>query len=329
MPKIRIISNLSMAAGLVFLSGCVVTDYKKPVSELGEALNVSVSTVIDIDRGLTQVKNDQLVKLIGSNKAVLDTSSNSCSSGTKKCSLVVQKLGSGKLTHFPVKSTMPSAVIGLEALKSYMDNLEAIAGSDTVPSITRSINEALVSVASIEAAVAKANGTEDSSPKYIKGYSEPFLVPFKWFVNEYVHRMKVKALASATERAQPAVESLAKWHQVNGQIAATVKDAKASKLFKSVQGSYDNAQQKTPGLINSFVEAASTYDASLKGRAAVPLSSFLKAHTKLNNHLNGRDNVSLADAILEIKKFKNEADEFKKIIEDFRSAHNTIKEVDP
>jgi len=311
---------VTICAAFLFVSGCSVADYKGPIVDLSDAINDSVTTVKKIDQEVTKAQNDRWLELIKNNEAFLLTPDESCASGNVSCALVIRFKGSReKGTPFPVKSLMPNALVGLNGLKSYVSSLKAIVDADTAGAVTTSVNEALSNAAKIEAEVAKAKDPNAKSPEIIRGYSEPLIASVKWLVSQYVDRVKHKALAAATKRAQPVIESLSDYHQTTSNAAATLKAAAALKAFTKAQAAYDDANTKNAGVINTYMKATATYDTALKGRIAHPFKKFLEAHTKLNDSLNGNGEATLADAIASIKEFKKRAQEFKQIIDDLNT----------
>jgi hypothetical protein len=309
----------TICGGVLFVVGCSVTDYKSPINDLYDAIDSSVTTVKKIDQEITKAQNNRWKELIEKDEAFLLTPDDSCASGNKSCSLLIRFSGShSKGSHFPAESMMPKALVGLSGLKDYVSSLKSIVDAETAGAVTASVNEALASAAKIEAEVAKAKNPDAKSPEAIKGYSEPLIASVNWLVSQYVERVKHKALAAATKRAQPVIESLSGYNQTVSDAAATLKAAEALKVFSAAQEAYDAVDTKNDIVINTYTKAAEAYDIVLKGRAAHPLKQFLEAHTKLNDTLNNNGETSLADTIAAIKEFKKRAKEFKQIIDDFK-----------
>ncbi|MFV1998564.1 MAG: hypothetical protein ACC641_11205 [Acidiferrobacterales bacterium] len=314
--SIRIERLVAVCTTLLILAGCSVADYKKPINDLSSAVDDSITTVEKIDQEVTEVQNIRWRKSISDGKVVLLTADNSCASGLNKCSLII-RLPDKHEKPFPTQSLMPKALVGLKGLKDYVASLKAIVDAETASAVKTSANAAMASVAEIEAEITKANDANAVKPSTIKAYSEPALAAINWLVVQYVERVKYNALAAATKRAQPVIVRLAEFHQLSGDVAATLKAAAALKAFVKAQTAYDDADIKNATVINAYVNAAETFHDVLKGRAAQPLKKFLVAHTKLNDSLNGNGDVTLADAIAAIKEFQQRAQEFKKIVDDF------------
>lgn len=305
--------------GIFMLTGCSVADYKNPITELKAAIDISVTTVENIDQEITKAKNAALRSDVSNNKAFLLTPDDTCAKGKTSCSLIVRYLGPNtKPIDYPVTSMMPSAHVGLSGLKSYVANLKAIVDADTASKVSTSASEAIASATKIKASVEKGlKALDPNAPALanIEKYNEPILSTVKWMVSQYIDRIKYNALAAATKRAQPIIVSLNDYHGLTSESATELKSGKALSSYNKAQQAYDSAPKKVDSVINALDKASSVYNSALRGTAAQPLKAFLDAHTKLEGNLNG--DVSLSDAIAAIKTLKKRADEFKKIIKDF------------
>ncbi|WP_299194752.1 hypothetical protein [uncultured Amphritea sp.] len=311
------VSFCAFMASIMVLPGCSsVADYQQPITELNESMNYSVATIEQIDSELTAAQNKRWRELISKEEAFLLEAEDSCALGTKLCSVVVIAKGSDKEQVFPVTSMMPNAAEALSGLKGYTEGLKAIVDADTAASIISSANAALASASKIELEIAKANG-RSSAASTIEAYSSPLSNSFSWLISQYIDRGKVKALAVATKRAQPAIESLANYYDIAASVSASLKASEALDNFLKAQSIFDDSSVKNNQEINQYLAAASSYDTVLKAGSSEPMKKFLIAHTALNNALNGSENVSLADAIAAIKEFKKHSEDFKGLVEAF------------
>ena len=303
---------------LVVLTGCAsVADYTQPISDLNSSIDSSVTTVIKIDEELTSARNKKWIELVEKKQAFILSSDDGCSLGSKSCSLVLIESGSSLEHPFPAKSMMPKAIIALSELRRYTGNLKTIMDADTVASVITSANAALASAAKIETAITKENKITETSS--IKAYTPPISASIRWLVSQYVDRQKVKALATATERAQPVIEELALYYETAAAASSSVKDGNALKKFLKSQERFDNASLKSDQVINQYLLAVGEYDTALKASSSKPMKKFLEAHSLLNISLNGTGEASLADAISAIKDFKEHSQDFKKIIDSYIS----------
>ena len=319
-----------IALGAVFvLSACSVAEYAKPVTELKQGIDASTKAVEAIDKDLTKRTNAAWKAKLRSGKALLATSEGKtdkgeCALGAPACSMAVRNLGKDQLRiAFPVKSMMKDALVGMAGLRKYVANLKAIVDAKTASEITTHANAALASAAEIETSVKtalkdKKDGKLQLTPNVVTAYSAPIAATVKWLVTQYVERQKYKALAAATQGAQPVIDDMEKYHETYGLVAAAFKESNHSTIFNDALSAYDKAIDDglTDGAINQVLAAAATYDDVLKGSSALPLKDFASAHKALNDSLNG--DLSLKDAIAAIKTFKSKADDFKKILGDFQ-----------
>lgn len=317
-----------VSTALTVVAGCSsVADYKQPITDLNASIDSSVATVIKIDSEITESQNRRWRELIGESEAFLVPSENSCAAGSKSCSLVVIASGGDTEKSFPAKSMMPKAIIALSGLRQYADNLKAIVDADTAASVATSANAALASAAKIEAEIAKANNPDAQISSTIKAYSPPITASISWLVSQYIERQKVKALATATERAQPVIEDLAVYYETAAAVASSLKDADALDEFVEAQGVFDNVASKSNSAINEYLRAVKEYDTALKASSSKPMQKFLEAHTALNGALNGSDEVSLADAIAAIKEFKRHSKDFKESVDEYVSVAKGQQEI--
>ena len=110
---------------------------------------------------------------------------------------------------------------------------------------------------------------------------------------------------------------MSKYYKTISESAIAIEKSDALKAFSQAQMDYDGAEKKDDQSILAYTRAAATFDTVLRAATSEPMGSFLNAHTKLNDSLNG--DASLSEAIKVIKDFKKQADELKKIMEDFKS----------
>lgn len=303
---------ISVFAGLLFLTGCSVADYAKPVADLKTGIDASAKVIEAIDREAVKKSNLKWRELISDQKATLSLASGACAHGTSSCSLTVRLLEKGKPNvGFPEKP-----MVGVPGLKKYVSNLQAIVNAETVSAITTSANAAIASAVEIQADIEKATG--EKSGGSIKAYSEPVSAMIKWLVTQYVEREKYKALAAATKKAQPVIDAMMLYHQTKTEVVMTLKITNGTGVFLKAEKAFfaaDDAQKVDDSVINKRIAAANSYDALLKGAAAHPLKAFGKAHRALHDNLN--NNASLSDALAAIKSFKSKADDFTIILTQF------------
>lgn len=318
MKKIsRVLSISAYLTGILVLAGCSsVADYQQPITDLNESMNHSIATIEHIDSELTAAQNKRWRELVSKEKAFLLEADDSCALGTKSCSLVVIAKGRDQEQTFPVKSMMPNAAEALSGLKGYTEGLKEIVVADTAASIISSANAALASASKIELEIARAKG-QGFTVSTIEAYSSSLSNSFSWLIGQYIDREKVKALAAATKRAQPTIESLANYYDTATSAAASLKASEALDNFLKAQSRFDDSHIKNTQEINQYMVAVRNYDSALKAGSSEPMKKFLIAHTALNKTLNGSDDVSLADAIAAIKDFKKHSEDFKGLVVEF------------
>jgi len=313
----RVVSIGAYLSAILVLAGCSsVADYQQPITDLNESMTHSVVTIESIDSQLTAAQNKRWRELVSKDEAFLLEADDSCALGTKSCSLVVIAKGSDQEEAFPVTSMMPNAAKALSGLKGYTEGLKEIVDADTAASIISSANAALASASSIELEIAKAKG-QSSTASAIEAYSSPLSNSFSWLISQYIDREKVKALAAATKRAQPAIESLANYYDTAASAAASLKASEALDNFLKAQSRFDDSSMKNTQEINQYLAAVKSYDTALKAGSSEPMKKFLIAHTALNKALSGSEDVSLADAIAAIKEFKKHSEDFKGLVVEF------------
>lgn len=303
--------------GAIVLSGCAITDYKKPIDSLHESLASTVSTVEKLDRQMTNVQNDRWRAQIEKGKLLLSTVDGSCASGAQGCSLQIESTDPRFTPRsFPATTLMPKARIALQALRTYAAGLKAISDADTASKVTASANETLGNLANIEKTIAMADG-EKSDTSRIEEFREPAIAAIEWVVTRYVERVKVKALATATKRAQPVMKKLSTWYTTVGMAASSLALADESEEFIKQQKAFDVTSTPSAVAIDRYVGAVSDFDVALKASSANPLNSFLDAHTKLKKQLNNEGDVTLADAIAAIELLADDVKAFKAIVDKF------------
>lgn len=274
-----------LIAVLLLVAGCSSSaDYKDSIGDLKSALDSSILTISAIDQKVTKAKNDEWRAGIVATPptAILESKDKNCAIGTAGCALQVLG-GDEKPVDFPLPSVLVKSRAGLAALKSYVGNLKAIVDADTAGKISTHTNSALASLTKLEAEIAKVKG---DAPKkgLIAAYAEPAGNLFVWAVEQYVERVKVRALAAATRRAHPAIMGLDNLTAGVGDSAALLEFSGAHKTFIVAKTEYqgkEDAGTLSVHSIGAYINAAAAYDQALKASAAKPLAAFTRAHEKL------------------------------------------------
>lgn len=313
--------HIKLIAAVSLLSGCSVATYEEPIRDLDTAVETTVSTLTALDQRMTAARNARWRVGIIDGSILLIEPDEACTQGSSKCSLSID-VGQGNPRLYPATTVIPKGHAGLALLQSYVQNLNAIVTADTADKVAASANRALGSLQNIEAAVAS---TENGSEGRIKTFSEPVGSLINWVVGLYVDTVKFKALAWATAEAQPIINKLEDFNSTLGLAAADYEIGEASKIFIAAQAAFDEASESgnlTAESVDTYVEAAQVFDVALKASAADPLRAFAEAHRKLTQQLNGDGKVTLADAFAAIENLKTRADEFKAILDQFKSAAN-------
>lgn len=317
--KLEVISTIIILASL---TGCTVADYKEPVSNLDEAINQSVTAVEKIDKKATEAKNQKSQQLVIAGKAHLLAADGTCAIGSDKCSLAIallDKNGNRLIETYPATSLMPNGLVILNSLKEYVASLNAIVEADTASAVETSTNAALASAAQIEVEIRKAKN-ENNTASSIEAYSQPTSAAIRWFVVQYIDRVKRDALANATRQAQPVIKELGPYYNTLGEVLTAFEVAGGHMAWIFSESTYSDAvdnKQVNEAAISAFVKATNGYSAILKAGSAKPLEKFVEAHTKLYENLDGESDVTMADVIASINAFEKQAKEFKKIVDDF------------
>lgn len=317
-------ATLSIMAVLI-VSGCSTTkDYEETISELQTALKSSIDTVAKIDADVTKEQNASWIAKVSSGSHGLIVQQNTCEGGADKCGLEIVEYADPPtivVEAFPIESMMVKSQRALVALDRYLETLHAIAKVDTVGKVVEQTSKALVSLDRIKEEVARIQGTEVGT-SLISSYSEPSGALFNWAVEAYVQNVKHDALATATKRAQPAVDSLNNLLSGVSEAVAKRALARAEDAFQDAQATYDAAE--TAGLgpsetaIKAYIRASVDNNQTRKAASARPLAEFTEAHRKLKKFLNNEGDVSLADAWDAIQRLKDKAKEFKTLAENFK-----------
>ena len=318
-------ANNRRFAGLLIvvalMNGCSVVDYKNPVETLNTAIADSAETIIALDDKLTQLQNERWSEQIQMGELSLEPVDMTCALGTERCSLNV-RFKDGSTKPFPATSLIPKARLALNGLKTYAERLKAITDADTASKVATSANEALGSIQNLATTISNETGSKTSSDT-IAAFQEPAVGVIEWSVTRYVEYVKFKALAQSTKRAHPVIVTLSTWYAITARGVALTELTNVNSRFITAQMNYDNMSEKnklTGAKIETYVQAATNYDAALKAVAAQPLEKFTIAHKKLMQELNGENGVSLAEATAAIERLSNEAKAFKKIIKRFENA---------
>lgn len=309
---------------LMLAAACAPADYAQPIQDMDAALNSSVSTLSALDMTLTEKRNRSLREQALTGDALLEAQGEGCSLTATECRLEMRvRSDSGVRTiPYPARSVVP--MTGLAELQAYMGKLAAVVAADTTEKISQSTQAAASDLIGIETVLREAAGPGAAeAPSRIAPYEKPVVALIDWVAGAYVDSVKLRALADATEAADPIVQRLVDFHRTAAPVALEYDLGEAQRAYTDAATAYDqarNAGTMTDVILNDYVEAGKRFNAMLTAKAADPLQAFGKAHHALTEELNRGTDLSLAQAIALIKELKTRADAFKDVVDAFRDA---------
>ncbi|MDV7338935.1 hypothetical protein RYZ26_04990 [Terasakiella sp. A23] len=318
----RVTCILGAFAVVVALSACSSTkDYSDTVKGLKSAFDSSYQSFERIEEQVRAGSNRELAETIVDRKLTVAAVRKTCRLRSDRCKLTVSGGNlAGIPTSLPIKHTLGNSTKAMNSLKKYVSLLQKIATVDSAGQIEKHTNDAFASIKNINADFSKIKALK-TKVDIASAYAKPVQDLVNWIVAEYVKKVKHDALAKVTAKAQPTIKEIGVILQ--GIENTAVYDAKveAEKLFKKAQDDYDDAENRgvTADDVDAFVKASIKFDAALSVKEVTSFKAFVDAHTKLKELLNNEGEVKFSDVWKSIKEMKDKAEEFKKLIEAFKS----------
>lgn len=321
------VTYLGAVLAAVLLTACSnVIDYKKPVSDMSVALDDASNVINKYDQEQTKILNEKWRTALAASPATasLNPRDNQCSiSGTGDnviidCSLEILLSGETEAKPFPATSVITNSKKGLALLQSYVAGLKSIVDADTAAKVLAETNKTFTHLSRLEETVL----SKKKETSKIATYTASISALTKWLAENYIDHLKYKSLAQATAKAHPSIIGLEELMAGIGNAVAKFNLTAADEAYLTTLDAYDTAAENktlTDAKINAYVKAAAEYDQALKASAAEPLKAFRKAHRKMKEHLNGEGGVSLSEVFTAVKDLKDRANEFKVIVDGFKT----------
>ena len=302
-------------------TSCATTDYARPIQELHTALESAVTTIDELDSAATANRNARVRNAIAGGDVLLDEEAGQCALGAAACTLVIVYSDDTPTHAYPVRSLIPQARTGLEELRRYVDRLKSIVEADTTAQVRAAGSAALGSAQQIEDAVAKARNQESGNT--IANLKEPSVATVTWLVGQYVAKAKRRTLAASMDAAHPMIDDLTQYHAALAAAFAALETSRAAREFLGTQARFDDladTDKLTVQDVDTYVAAAESYNVALSASTVAPLKAFAISHASLSDHLNGRSDVTLAEAYAALEAFVQEAITFRSLLQQFRDA---------
>ena len=283
-------------------------DYQKPIQTFAEATTSARDSlrqyVVALDRQAEEALMEKAVKEHDN----VEVPEGECAGISASPCHVVYKAGAKSISLSPEFSA-PNLLALFDAIKTYADGLQAIATSD--------------SASKAEASLASTSGNLKALAELIdkqgtaSAYAEPVASGAAWLIGEYIDQIRLDALRSATQEADPLVAEAASYFEDTLQIA--VDGTRGPFSFAVIEKESAFSDDPSPSTIKSLVKAVDDYNAALSAEPKNVFDKFKSSHHELTEALK-RKELSFANAFAAMESLKAEAEKLKKIVEAFIAA---------
>ena len=301
-----------VAACTLALGACSAQDYSEPISTFASAATDADSALKDLDTTVTNNYTDFLARrALSTPGATVLAAQKECEPGSSQCTLVIQYPNEPP-EQYPPQPLLGNMVAVMSGIRTYAQNLAALANDDSAAKAAADVNATLGSIQSLANTVAKLDAKGTTT---VPDFATPVGAGVNWLLGQYANQVKLEGLRVATKQARPVVDRAA---AIFSSAALFGSDPQRKKLSQTVRGkidAYQDSNQHTMADLNEVAEAAQSYNVLLQAQPAETFKKMGDAHAALADALNN-PNLSLSQMIAKVNEFAAQVQQLSKIVKD-------------
>lgn len=310
---------------LLVVGACSVTDYGPALTKFSEATQNSEKALSELDKEVVQARAEVLRSQVasgdyrvefGKTKDDDEVEKIDCQFDSLRCKLVIvnNDNDNDRVALRPGESMIPNMLAVMRGVRVYAENLTALVNADTAATATANVNAALGSIEDLANTVNAIN-RDPKNTEPVPEFATPVGQAAGWLIGQYVARVQLEGLKTATGRAKDTISDAAALFEEAGEVAAFVPKVRLADAVLARNDAY--ALEPSAANFDKLVESSSAYDLFLQTGPSNIFMGLKTAHDALTNSLH-QDDFSYADALAKIEAFAAEAGKLKKIIDDLR-----------
>ena len=309
----------SAVAALAFgftVSACSVAEYDPPIrtfSEAASSANTALSGYSDLAvREVGRIRREQALATPPGVRFMEEGESLDCQGDSRRCRIVILASRDDPNPRL-IEPDPPiqNILILMNEIRKYGNGLQAIVAADTAAKVERSVDSVNGNLVNL----AKLVGQDKS----FGSFATPAGEAIKWAFGAYINSVKLNALRTATQNADPliadSVEVFTKAMEQADSITRVGLAENVSRRLDAFRESHSDAH------LSNLLQAARAYDTVLTADPATVFVELTKAHSDLTKALND-DEISWDKAFASLEAVKTHAQRLEGIIMGLLAAAN-------
>jgi hypothetical protein len=283
--------GLILACSSVTLGGCAETNqFGPPIETFSTASTNAAASFKAIDTQVaaqyTTTSEDAAAKI-----GRVEPASGDCQLTSKGCVIVYRSGGQTNAVY--ASSLMPKSVAFMNGVAAYASALNAIEKADASANVQTALNQGLAAISTMAGVV------NAPAAAAISAIQKPLVGAAIWAFGQYQNSLKLQALQTATQAAEPVIQSAKPILVAEIQFAGIANTA----ALKQDLNDKDDAFSKAPTakLLQAEIASANALNTALAVKPDF-FGSLAAAHTQLTAAIKNPE-VSPADAISAITAF--------------------------
>jgi hypothetical protein len=304
----------------LLLGACSVNQYNAPIGSFAAATKDAQTALASLDDQVTDAYEATLRANALQGKSFVSAVPGDCEVRSQRCRAELRN-SDGTRYPFPPESALLNMERVMDQISTYAKNLDALVNADTAAQVKSSVDAALGSAQNIAATVAKAAGAPGGSGN-VPQFATPVGSAVTWAVGQYIVRVKLNGLRTATSAAQKPIADAATLFQTAADFAS---DPQRRALANAVTEKIDAFRSSnSPQNFDAYIAAITTYDKFLVAKPSGVFLTLREAHDALANHLNNEE-VSLGTVLAKMQSFAAEAKQLSDIVKALAALANEKK----
>jgi hypothetical protein len=298
------------------VSACSVAEYEPPIktfSEAASSANTALSGYSDLAvREVGKIRREQALATPPGVRFMQEGEAKDCQGDSSRCRVVIlanRDDPNPKLIE--PEPPIQDILTLMNEIRRYGDGLQAIVAADTAAKVASSVDSVNGNLVNL----AKLVGQDKS----FGSFATPAGEAIKWAFGAYINSVKLNALRTATQNADPLIaDSVKVFTKAMEQADSITREGLAenvSRRLDTFRESHSDAN------LSNLLQAARAYDTVLTADPATVFVELTKAHSDLTKALNDEE-VSWDKAFASLEAVKTHAQRLEGIVMSLLAAAN-------
>ncbi|MFM9845024.1 MAG: hypothetical protein ACKVOI_18840 [Dongiaceae bacterium] len=312
----RLYSAVTALAFGFGVSACSVAEYEPPIrtfSEAASSANAALSGYSNLAvKEVGRIRREQALATPPGVRFMREGETIDCQGNSNRCRVVIlaQRDDPNPKLIDP-EPPIQNILTLMNEIRKYGNGLQAIVAADTAARVERSVDSVNGNLVNL----AKLVGQDKS----FGSFATPAGEAIKWAFGAYINSVKLNALRTATQNADPLIaDSVSLFTKTMEQADSITRES----LAETVRTRLDAFREsRTDANLTNLLQAARAYDTVLTADPEAVFAGLAKAHSDLTKALND-DEISWDKAIASLEAVKTQAQRLEGIVMGLLAAAN-------